>query len=173
MLHTVFGEALHAAEVEHGMQLEKIMKIPLEGNGTIERRVDNPSRRLTHGSIHRLYTKLLANGEWITDLHAADAIIVVTHSQGSIVSTHLLDCLIRDGHIVAPKNVDAVRADALKNIAMAAGEGGVGGGVGAGTAGIHLGPLRYLSSSTLVGPYLQYFESTAARELFEFQMVQE
>ncbi|KAH9479021.1 hypothetical protein JR316_0007595 [Psilocybe cubensis] len=35
--------------------------------------------------------------------------------------------------------------------------------------GIHLGLLRYLSSSTLVGPYLQYFESMAARELFEFQ----
>ena len=36
--------------------------------------------------------------------------------------------------------------------------------------GIHLGPLRYLSSSTLVGPYLQYFESVGARELFAFQV---
>jgi hypothetical protein len=52
--------------------------------------------------------------------------------------------------------------------------------------GIHLGPLRYLSSSSLVAPYIQvrsrasdecampdsypkYFESAAARELFDFQ----
>lgn len=35
--------------------------------------------------------------------------------------------------------------------------------------GIHLGPLRYLSTSSLVQPYIQYFESIAARELFEFQ----
>ncbi|KJA24769.1 hypothetical protein HYPSUDRAFT_38427 [Hypholoma sublateritium FD-334 SS-4] len=187
MIRTVLGEptgtsskfanmteqALHAFEAEHGVHLEKITKIPLEGDGTIERRVD------------KLYTNLLANPEWIADLHAADAIIVATHSQGSIVSTHLLDRLIRDGHIVTRKNVDAVRGDALKNVVMAMGEGGVGGGVGAGAdgtamrrlqrvcclalCGIHLGPLRYLSSSTLVGPYLQYFESTAARELFEFQ----
>jgi len=34
--------------------------------------------------------------------------------------------------------------------------------------GIHLGPLSYLSGS-LVGPYLQFFESAAATELFEFQ----
>ncbi len=182
-------QALHAFEAEHGVELEKITKIPLEGDGTIERRVgkyvfsfglarstrgNTPSRSLTHDSIPRLYTNLLANTEWIADLHAADAIIVATHSQGSIVSTHLLDRLIRDGHIVTRKNIDAVRGDALKNIAMAVGEGGVVGGVGAGAAGadgaatrevqrvcclalcgIHLGPLRYLSSSTLVGPYLQ------------------
>jgi hypothetical protein len=59
--------------------------------------------------------------------------------------------------------------------------------------GIHLGPLRYLSSSSLLQPYLQvgvsdslydmgiflvlkgffiyqYFESAAAKELFEFQV---
>jgi hypothetical protein len=35
--------------------------------------------------------------------------------------------------------------------------------------GIHLGPLRYLRTSALLQPYLQYFESTAAKELFEFQ----
>ena len=58
-----------------------------------------------------------------------------------------------------------------------------------GICGIHLGPLRYLSSSTLFQPYIQvswpsvfdhrameftsafqYFESVAARELFEFQV---
>ncbi len=33
-------QALHAFEAEHGVELEKITKIPLEGDGTIERRVD-------------------------------------------------------------------------------------------------------------------------------------
>ena len=36
--------------------------------------------------------------------------------------------------------------------------------------GIHLGPLVYLSTSSVVQPHIQYFENTAARELFEFQV---
>jgi len=36
--------------------------------------------------------------------------------------------------------------------------------------GIHLGPLMYLQQSTLLQPYLHWFESAAARELFEFQV---
>jgi len=35
--------------------------------------------------------------------------------------------------------------------------------------GIHLGPLRYLRTSSLLQPYIQYFENAAARELFDFQ----
>lgn len=35
--------------------------------------------------------------------------------------------------------------------------------------GIHNGPLLYLSTSSIVNPYIQYFESAAARELFDFQ----
>lgn len=86
--------------------------------------------------IHRLYTNLTANSEWMDDLHAADAILVATHSQGSIVSTHLLDRLIREKHIKTS------RPSAQRVCCLA-------------LCGIHLGPLRYLSSSSLLQPYIQ------------------
>ena len=35
----------------------------------------------------------------MSDIHEANAIIVSTHSQGSIVSTHLLNNLIQDNYI--------------------------------------------------------------------------
>jgi len=35
--------------------------------------------------------------------------------------------------------------------------------------GVHLGPLYSISTSTVIQPYLQWFENAAARELFEFQ----
>jgi hypothetical protein len=35
--------------------------------------------------------------------------------------------------------------------------------------GVHLGPLRSINTSSVIGPYLQWFENAAARELFEFQ----
>jgi hypothetical protein len=36
--------------------------------------------------------------------------------------------------------------------------------------GIHLGPLSWLNTSSVVKPYLQYLENAAAQELFEFQV---
>ena len=47
-------------------------------------------------------------GHWMSDLpvHEADAIIASTHSQGSFVSTHLLNrCLVQDNlnHITTPR----------------------------------------------------------------------
>ncbi|KAK1234538.1 hypothetical protein PQX77_002261 [Marasmius sp. AFHP31] len=148
-------QALEEFQEVHGVKLEKITKIPLEGEGTIDRRVE------------KLYNSLLSNKEWMSDLHNADAILVATHSQGSVVSTHLLDRLIKDRHIRTSKN--AAGTEALADL-----------GVNMiplkpqrvcclALCGIHLGPLRYLSSSALVQPYIQYFESTAARELFDFQ----
>jgi len=128
---------------------------------------------------YRLYANLKANPEWISDLHDADAIIVATHSQGSIVSTHLLDRLIKDGHIVTSPNQDQNQNEEDQQglvIPVGLGVGvelfpsSIGLGVQEGErrkkrkvqrvcclalCGIHLGPLRYLSSSTLVGPYLQ------------------
>ncbi|KAF9219410.1 hypothetical protein BS17DRAFT_717670 [Gyrodon lividus] len=150
-------EALDQFQEKHKVKLDKITKIPLEGEGTINRRVE------------KLYQNLIGNKEWMEDLHDADAIFVATHSQGSVVSTHLLDRLIADRHIRTALNVDAsVPASGIAS-----------GSVSALRApqricclalcGIHLGPLRYLSTSSLVQPYIQYFESTAARELFEFQ----
>ena len=109
----------------------------------------------------RLYTNLLANHEWINDLHAADAILVATHSQGCIVSTHLLDRLIHDKHIKTSRT-----SDLLASASAALSPGGM--SLAAPRAqrvcclalcGIHLGPLRYLSSSSLVLPYIQVSNS--------------
>jgi hypothetical protein len=148
-------QALEEFQDKHNVKLSKITKIPLEGEGTISRRVD------------KLYQNLIGNKEWMDDLQNADVIFFATHSQGSIVSTHILDRLITDGHIrTAPCDLTA------NAIAVASG-----GSIirppqrvcCLALCGIHLGPLRYLSTSSLVLPYIQYFESIAARELFEFQ----
>jgi hypothetical protein len=101
----------------------------------------------------------------MSDLHEADAIIVSAHSQGSIVSTHLLDRLIQDNHITTARNNDPTtsfgtgaetfpsaigkpetisrRKTKIQRICCVA------------LCGVHLGPLRYLGSSTLVQPYIQ------------------
>jgi hypothetical protein len=138
----------------------------------------------------RLYSNLTANHEWTDDLHGADAILIATHSQGSIVSAHLLDRLIRDKHIKTSKSVDL-----LASASAAFAPGGMSPTMPSAPrvcclalCGIHLGPLRYLSSSSLLLPYIQvsdslldvsargdtliyqYFESAAAKELFEFQV---
>ncbi|KAJ7071196.1 hypothetical protein C8F01DRAFT_1206765 [Mycena amicta] len=164
VMRSVLGEfvnmmvtALEDFQEEYNVRLEKISKIPLEGEGTIDRRVE------------KLYATLTSNTEWMDDLHAADVIFVATHSQGSIVSTHILNRLINEGHIqtggydsakppsspsagtYAPPPAPRQRVCCLA------------------LCGIHLGPLRYLNSSSLLLPYIQYFESAAAKELFEFQ----
>jgi hypothetical protein len=153
-------QALEEFQEAHGVKLEKITKIPLEGEGTIDRRVEKCvlpiSIALTFTLPHifsRLYNSLLSNDEWMSDLHDADAIFVSTHSQGSVVSTHLLDRLIRDRHIRTSKNAAATEglADLGVNMiplkpqrvcCLA-------------LCGIHLGPLRYLRSSAIVQPYIQ------------------
>jgi len=149
-------QALEEFQDMHNVKLSKITKIPLEGQGTINGRVD------------KLYQNLIGNQGWMSDLQDADVIFFATHSPGSIVSTHLLDRLIGDGHIRTAARV-------LGSAAVAIASGSVS------TmrppqrvcclalCGIHHWPLRYLSTSSLVQPYIQYFESIAARELFEFQ----
>ncbi|KZT21741.1 hypothetical protein NEOLEDRAFT_1072918 [Neolentinus lepideus HHB14362 ss-1] len=152
-------QALKDFEERHQIKLDKVTRIPLEGEGTIGKRVE------------RLYNNLTENKEWMDDIHSADAIFVATHSQGSIVSTHVLDHLIRDGHIRTKRSIDLI------NTGTAASPGSAVSAVGLppqrvcclALCGIHLGPLRYLSTSSLLQPYIQYFESAAARELFEFQ----
>ncbi|KAH8093122.1 hypothetical protein BXZ70DRAFT_950158 [Cristinia sonorae] len=152
--------ALEKFEEDHGVKFQKVTKMPLEGDGTISRKVA------------KVHAHLLENKEWLEDLHAADVIFVATHSQGSIVSTHLLDRLIREGHILTPRNVDI-----LNNTAAAIAPGGSISASASRTqkicclalCGIHLGPLRYLKTSSLLQPYIQYFENAAARELFDFQ----
>ncbi|KAJ7102104.1 hypothetical protein B0H15DRAFT_311750 [Mycena belliarum] len=153
-------EALEQFQASYNVSLEKITRIPLEGEGTIDRRVE------------KLYAALTSNADWMADIHSADVIFVATHSQGSVVSTHVLNQLIRDGHLRTggsdvsrdPRSPDATSSNSAtlpapppQRVCCLA------------LCGIHLGPLRYLSSSSLVLPYIQYFESAAAHELFQFQ----
>lgn len=162
---TMMCQALEAFQEQHQVQFEKVTQIPLEGEGTISKRVEKCVCRvavlyiirLKLFSIHRLYTNLTTNNEWMNDLHAADAILVATHSQGSIVSTHLLERLIREKHIKTSRT-----SDLLASASAALAPGGT--SFAAPPAqrvcclalcGIHLGPLRYLSSSSLLQPYIQ------------------
>lgn len=106
----------------------------------------------------RVHQQLLDNDDWMENLHAADVIFVASHSQGCIVATHLLDRLLRDGHILTSWNVD-ILAQASASLAS--------GGINAmpstkaqriccvDLCGIHLGPLRYLKTSSLLQPYIQ------------------
>ena len=100
------------------------------------------------------------------------------------MSTHLLDRLIKDGHIVTLRNQDQnqnqkeEQQDLVIPVGLGVGVDLLPSSIGLGVqegerrmqrrmqrkvqrvcclalCGIHLGPLRYLSSSTLVGPYLQ------------------
>ena len=113
---------------------------------------------MTKGFLFRLYDNLLKNQEWMDDIHAADAILVSTHSQGSIVSTHLLDRLISEkyirtarnsvvlgpaGSFPSPSGTNTAPAPRPQKICCLA------------LCGIHLGPLRYLSTTSLFQPYFQ------------------
>lgn len=160
---TMMCQALELFQEQHRVRLEKVTQIPLEGEGTISKRVEKCVHRFSFFpatelfSIHRLYTNLMANSEWIDDIHAADAILVATHSQGSIVSTHLLDRLIREKHIKTSRT-----SDLLASASAALAPGGTSSAAPSAQrvcclalCGIHLGPLRYLSSSSLLQPYIQ------------------
>ena len=106
---------------------------------------------------YRLYKNLLANKSWMNEIHAADVIFVATHSQGSVVSIHLLDRLIRDGHIRTFRRMET----AGPTESLASGSAEIVPTVKAqkicclALCGIHLGPLRYLSTSSLLQPYFQ------------------
>lgn len=100
---------------EHEATIEKITKIPLESEGTIETRVERcvviqvsvfqcAADDARIDSTRSVYSDLKINESWMNDLYGADVVMLATHSQGSIVSTHLLDRLIRDNHIITPQN---------------------------------------------------------------------
>jgi len=152
-------QALEQFEQEHGFKFKKVTKVPLEGDGTIERKVS------------KVHDHLLGDEDWMEDLHAADVIFVASHSQGSIIATHLVDRLLRDGHILTSRSVDVLKktAAAITPGASSAPPTQAQRICFLALCGIHLGPLRYLGASSLLQPYIQYFENAAARELFEFQ----
>lgn len=153
----------------------RLTLIPLEGEGVIDDRVD------------KLYKAYLSNPAWINDLRRADAILFAAHSQGCVVTTHLISRMIAQGHIRTAHNREAVARcewafgpiaivpseDSKKGRRLAAALGGAEGGrqkvAMLAMCGVHLGPLYSISTSSVIGPYLQWFENAAARELFEFQ----
>ncbi|CEL56695.1 putative protein YML020W OS=Saccharomyces cerevisiae (strain ATCC 204508 / S288c) GN=YML020W PE=1 SV=1 [Rhizoctonia solani AG-1 IB] len=152
---TMGVEALRQFAEKYDLELESVTPMPLEGEGTIEHRVT------------KLYDDLLQHPQWLADLHRADVVLVATHSQGSIVSTHLIAKLISDGHIRTRTNREAVnRATEQTGVLPPVAPHRV---CCLAMCGIHMGPLYSLNSSAFAQPYLQWFESQAARELFEFQ----
>ncbi|TDL19794.1 hypothetical protein BD410DRAFT_726688 [Rickenella mellea] len=159
---SMMGTAVEKFAETHGIAFEDVVKIPLEGEGKIGHRVQ------------KLYQNLTENDEWMNALHSADVIFVATHSQGCIVSTHLISRLISEGHIRTAANSDFT-ASVQAAASLAAGGAPPMNPVGKqricllALCGIHLGPLAYLHKSSLVQPYIQWFESPAASELFEFQ----
>lgn len=93
--------ALEAFREQHNVCFEKVTQIPLEGEGTINKHVEKGLRLGSHRDnliafflrffFGRLYTNLLANREWMNDLHTADDIPVATHPQGSSQLTCSID----------------------------------------------------------------------------------
>lgn len=110
----------------------------------------------------RLYSSLVSNSEWMDDLREADVIFVATHSQGSVVSTHLLNKLIdesiiytRPDEVVVSGGEGFPTTVGLPQVLAVPSERKIQRVCCLALCGIHLGPLRYLSSSSLVAPYIQ------------------
>lgn len=92
------------------------------------------------------YDDIVQNQEYVAALHDADAVFVAAHSQGSIVASLLLSRLIEEGF------VNPVHSQ-LCLLTL---------------CGIFHGPFAHLKSS-ITTSYVNWFETAAARELFEFQ----
>lgn len=95
--------------------------------------------------VDKSFATLIGNKDWVSDLAKADAIIFVAHSQGCPVSTTLLARLIEQGFIHPRKTRMALL----------------------GMCGIHSGPFEHLRT-TVVNSYVNYLETPAAKELFDF-----
>lgn len=170
---SMMGQAiLNQFEADHGIaedQLEKLTYIPLDGEGTVDTRVD------------RLFKQYLSKPEWIADMRRADAVFFAAHSQGCIVTAHLMCRLIMQGHLRTPDNHESVaRCEwAFGPIVLpdhARGAGKINRPVAGSQkllllamCGVHQGPFASMATSAVLQPYLHWFESPAAKELFEFQ----
>ncbi|KAJ1026094.1 hypothetical protein NDA18_003754 [Ustilago nuda] len=96
--------------------------------------------------VDRLFAELISRPNWVRDLKNCDALFLSAHSQGAIVATQLLARLIEQRHVHAEHTRICLLA----------------------MAGIHHGPFAHLRSS-ITASYISYFETAAAKELFEFQ----
>ena len=162
--------ALESFEEEYGVKFAKVTKIALEGDGPVSRKVEQCvcsiplaiDRISSFSTTPRVYQHLLSSEEWVDDIHSADVIFVSAHSQGSIVSTHLVDLLIRDGHIITSstenvgKQVHKVTTDASDGSWVSdSNTQGRQRICCLNLCGIHLGPLRYMKSNSFIQPYIQ------------------
>lgn len=105
MLRSVFGEptgtsvkfatmmhdSVQSYLEDHDVSSFNIQAIALEGEGQVEDRVD------------KLFAQLVGREAWVEALSKADAVFLATHSQGSVVSTHLLARMIERGLVKGPK----------------------------------------------------------------------
>ncbi|SNX84987.1 uncharacterized protein MEPE_03696 [Melanopsichium pennsylvanicum] len=96
--------------------------------------------------VDRLFSELISRPNWVRDLKEADAVFLSAHSQGAIVATQLLARLVEQRQIIAENTRICLLA----------------------MCGIHHGPFAHLKSS-VTASYINYFETAAAKELFEFQ----
>lgn len=69
----------------HDITSFNIQAIALEGDGQVDDRVS------------KLYSQLVGRTEWVEALKKADVVFLATHSQGSVVSTHLLAKMVEEG----------------------------------------------------------------------------
>ncbi|KAN0065091.1 hypothetical protein ACQY0O_001587 [Thecaphora frezii] len=99
--------------------------------------------------VDRLFSELLNRPHWVKDLAEADAIMVSAHSQGAVVATQLLARLIEQRQVLPERSRICLLA----------------------MCGIHHGPFAHLRS-TITSSYINYFETAAAKELFDFQSSQ-
>lgn len=114
----------------------------------------------------RLYAELFKRKDWVETLRTADAVFVAAHSQGSVVSTQLLARLVEEKH------VQGDRTALLCMCAIAQGPcepSLIFFDAGKARDLIHVEILVVHLQSSLVQSYLSYFETAAARELFDFQ----
>ena len=137
--------------------------------------------RLAHLDFNEIWVEDLHQDVGIFPFHTnlthlsmnrADVIFIATHSQDSIDSTQLLDRLIQKGYIHTGKNWEMVQRAmeivldanclALPPDAITQRRSK--------QRACCLGPLTYLSASSVVNPYIQYLESAAARELVVIQV---
>lgn len=96
--------------------------------------------------VDRLFSELLSKPEWVKDIASSDSLFVAAHSQGAIVATHLLARLIEQKHFNPKKTRICFTS----------------------LCGIHHGPFAHLRSA-VTSSFINYFETAAAKELFEFQ----
>ncbi|GAA6014204.1 hypothetical protein JCM10207_006131 [Rhodosporidiobolus poonsookiae] len=85
---TMMHDAVHSYLESHDTGSFNIQAIALEGQGTVQDRVD------------KLYNQLVGRKEWVQAITMADAVFLATHSQGTVVSTQLIARMLDQGLIV-------------------------------------------------------------------------